>query len=162
MANKNHDQIFFINFGMVLAALFGIFFICITAARLLDAGDEHADPDALARLEERIKPVGEVITDPSVIVKMAAAAQASRAPMTGEQVYAKVCTGCHAAGVLNAPKTGDKADWSARASAAGGLDGLAKNAIAGIRQMPPRGGDSGLSDDEVKGAVQHILKESGI
>ena len=37
MAHKNHDQVFFINFGMVLAALFGIFFVCIIAARLLDA-----------------------------------------------------------------------------------------------------------------------------
>ncbi len=162
MAHKNHDQVFFINFGMVLAALFGIFFVCIIAARLLDAGDEHADPDAMVRLEERIKPVGQVITDPAVLVKMAEAAQASREPLTGEQVYTKVCAGCHGAGVLNAPKLGDKADWSARAGKAGGLEGLTKHAVAGINQMPPRGGDSSLSDKEVHDAVEHILKQTGI
>jgi len=98
VANQNHDQVFFIQFGAVLAALFGIFFICIIAARSLDSGDEHADPGALARLEARIKPVGEVVTDPAVLVKAAAAAQAARPVLTGEEVYAKVCTGCHAAG----------------------------------------------------------------
>ena len=162
MAHKNHDQVFFINFGMVLAALFGIFFVCIVAARLLDAGDEHADPHAQARLEERIKPVGQVITDPSVLVKMAAASQASREPMTGEQVYAKVCTGCHAAGVLNAPKVGDKAAWSERLKAQGGLEGIVKKAISGINNMPPRGGDASLSDDEIKSAVEHMLKQTGL
>ena len=158
MANKNHDQVFVINFGMVLAVLFGIFFVCIAAARLLDSGEVHADPDAEARLEERIKPVGSVITDPSVLVKMAAAAQASREPMSGEQVYTKVCSGCHAAGVLNAPKFGDKAAWSGRLAKEGGLEGLVKKAISGINAMPPRGGDTSLSDAEVHAAVEHLTK----
>lgn len=162
MATKNHDQVFFINFGMVLAALFGIFFICIVAARLIDHGDAHADPEAQARLEARIKPVGDVITDPSVLVKMAAAAQASREPLTGEQVYTKVCAGCHATGVLAAPKTGDKAAWSARLAKEGGLDGVVKKAISGLNAMPPRGGDTSLSDTEVHDAVAHILKQTGL
>lgn len=162
MANKNHDQVFVINFGMVLAVLFGIFFICIIAARIIDTGEIHADPEAEARLEARIKPVANVITDPSVLVKMAAAAQAAREPLSGEQVYAKVCAGCHAAGVLNAPKTGDKAAWAARVSAKGGLDGLTKSAIAGINSMPARGGDTTLSDTEVHDSVAHILKQSGL
>lgn len=162
MEPKNHDAVFVRNFGMVLGILFGIFFICIFAARLLDAGDEHADPEAQARLEARIKPVANVVTDPSVLVKLAAAAQASRPAMTGEQVYSKICTGCHAAGVLNAPKVGDKAAWGERAKTQGGLDGLAKKAISGLNAMPPRGGDSSLSDDEVKGAVEYMLKQTGV
>lgn len=162
MATKNQDQVFFINFGMVLAALFGIFFICVVAARLIDHGDAHTDPEAQARLEARIKPVGEVITDPSVLVKLAAAAQASREPLSGEQVYTKICAGCHAAGVLSAPKLGDKADWKARLTKEGGLDGVVKKAISGVNAMPPRGGDTSLSDDEVKHAVEHILQQTGI
>ena len=162
MEPKNHDQVFFINFGMVLGALLAIAFVCILAARLLDVGDEHQDPQAQARLEERIKPVATVVTDPSVLVKLAAAAQAARPAMTGEEVYAKVCTGCHATGVLNAPKVGDKAAWSERLKAQGGADGLLKKAISGINSMPPRGGDASLSDDEVKGALEHMLKQSGL
>ncbi|WP_028081581.1 c-type cytochrome [Solimonas soli] len=162
MAHKNHDQVFFINFGMVLGVLVFIALVCATAARFLDSGDEHVDPQTQARLEERIKPIGTVVTDPSVLVKLAAAAQAARAPMTGEQVYAKICTGCHAAGVLNAPKVGDKAAWGERAKSQGGLDGLTKKAISGLNAMPPRGGDASLSDDEVKGAVEYMLKQTGI
>lgn len=162
MEPKNHDQVFFINFGMVLGVLFAIAFICVFAARLLDSGDEHQEPEAQARLEERIKPVANVVTDPSVLVKLAAAAQAARPVMTGEQVYSKVCTGCHAAGVLGAPKVGDKAAWSERMKTAGGVDGLLKKAISGLNSMPPRGGDASLSDDELKGAIEHMLKQSGL
>src|SRR3546814_6700149 len=99
---KNHDQVFFVNFGMVLGVLLGIAFVCVVAARLLDSGDEHQEPQAQARLQERIKPVANVVTDPSVLVKLAAAEQASRPAMPGEQVFSTVCTGCPAAGVLGA------------------------------------------------------------
>src|SRR3546814_8232018 len=74
---------------MVLGVLLGIAFVCVVAARLLDSGDEHQEPQAQARLEERIKPVANVVTDPSVLVKLAAAEQASRPAMTGEQVYSR-------------------------------------------------------------------------
>lgn len=162
MANQNHDRVFFINFGAVLAVLFGIFFACIIAARMLDTGETHADPAELQRLEGRIKPVGTVVTDPAVLVKAAAAAQAARPAMSGEQVYSKVCAGCHGSGVLNAPKVGDKGAWGERFKAQGGLDGLVKKAINGLNAMPPRGGDASLSDDEVKGAVEHMLKQTGL
>src|SRR3546814_4847329 len=79
-----------------------------------------------------------------------------------EQVYSKVCTGCHAAGVLGAPKDGDKAAWGARLKAAGGVDGMLKIAIHGLNAMPPRGGDASLSDDELKGAIEHMLKDAGL
>ncbi|TJY58424.1 cytochrome c5 family protein [Sinimarinibacterium sp. CAU 1509] len=143
-----------------MAGLFGIFFICVVAARLLVA-DEQEDPAALARVEERIKPVATVITDPAALVKVAAAAPA-REPMTGEQVYTKLCAGCHMAGVLAAPKTDDAAAWSARKTAAGGVDGLVNSALHGKNAMPPKGGDPSLSDDEVKAAVEYMLKQSGL
>ncbi|SEQ53228.1 Cytochrome c5 [Solimonas aquatica] len=162
MANQNHDKVFMINFGAVLAVLFGIFFICIIAARLLDTGEGHADAAALARLEARIKPAGTVVTDPAVLVKAAAAAQAARPAMSGEEVYGKVCTGCHATGVMNAPKVGDKAVWGERLKTQGGVDGLVQKAISGLNAMPPRGGDGSLSDDEIKGAVEHMLKQTGL
>lgn len=161
MDHKNHDRVFFVNFGKVLGGLFLIFFICIGAAALLDTGDGHLDVGAAARLDERIKPVGTVVTDPAVLMAMQAANKPARAAYSGDEVVTKVCAACHDAGVLDAPKTGDKAAWAARKGAAGGLDGLVKQAIVGVKQMPPRGGDADLSDEEVKAAVEVMLKKSG-
>lgn len=161
MDHKNHDRVFFVNFGKVVLGLHIIAFICFGAAMAIDDGETYEDEKALQRLEERIKPVGTVVTDPNVLLQMAAASKTARAPYTGEQVLTKVCAACHDAGVLGAPKTTDKAAWNARKSAAGGLDGLTKAAIAGKNQMPPRGGDADLSDDEVKAAVEALLKKAG-
>lgn len=159
LEHKDHDKVFFATFGAVLAALGAIFFICIVAARSI-IPEPAPDPEAVAQLEERIRPVGSAVTDPAALVKVAA--KAARAPYTAEEVLTKVCNACHVAGVLGAPKDGDKAAWSARASAAGGLDGLTASAIKGKNAMPPRGGGADLSDDEVKAAVGAMLKQSGV
>lgn len=161
MEHKDHDKVFFANFGKVMAGLFGIFFVCIVAASLVSGGDGKADPEAVAKIAKNIQPVGNVVTDPAALLKVAAAAPA-REPMTGEQVNGKLCAGCHGAGVLGAPKTGDKAAWAARASAAGGLDGLVASATKGKNAMPPKGGDPSLSDAEVREAVQYLMKQSGV
>lgn len=159
MEHKDHDKVFFTNFGTVLAALGGIFFICIVAAGFVSPSHE-ATPEALAQLETRIQPVATVITDPAALVKVSA--KAAREPMTAEQVLTSTCNACHVAGVLEAPKNGDKAAWSARAAADGGLDGLTEAAIKGKNMMPPRGGNADLSDEEVRAAVALMLKEAGI
>lgn len=159
MDNQNHDKVFYRTFGVVLAALGGIFAICIMAARLITTSPGPSDEE-LAHLEARIKPVGTAVTDPSALVKVAA--KAARAPYTGEQVLANACSACHTAGVLGAPKDGDKAAWAGRAAAAGGLDGLTTSAINGKGAMPPRGGNPDLSDAEIKAAVELMLKQSGV
>ncbi|HUP91527.1 MAG TPA: c-type cytochrome [Solimonas sp.] len=161
MDHKNHDQVFIVNFAKVLGALVAITMVCGLAARMLDTGETHQDPGATKRLEERLKPAGEVVTDAAALVQVAAAAPA-RAPYSGDQVVAKVCNACHGTGVLGAPKVGDHATWAARAKADGGAEGLAGIAIHGKGSMPPRGGDPSLSDDEVKAAVQQMLKQSGV
>jgi cytochrome c5 len=77
----------------------------------------------------------------------------------GKGVYNKVCVMCHAAGVAGAPKFGDKADWGPRI--AQGMDVLYKHALEGFTgskgMMPPRGGSTTLSDDEVKAAVDYMV-----
>ncbi|HEX4872735.1 MAG TPA: c-type cytochrome [Nevskiaceae bacterium] len=159
MDDQNHDKVFFSTFALVLGALFGIFFLCILAAAII-APEREEDPQALARLEQRIQPFGAVVTDPALLVKTVA--KVERAPYTAAEVLAKACNACHQAGVLNAPKNGDKAAWSARATAAGGLDGLTASAIKGKNGMPARGGDPSLSDDEIRAAVEQMLKDAGI
>lgn len=159
MEHQNHDKVFFVNFSVVLGILAGIAIAIATVARLLIPSAEGPNPDQVAALGARVKPVTQVFTDPEALLK--ATAKPARAAMTGEQVVAQVCTACHGSGVLNAPKIGDAAAWSARAKTQGGLDGLTQAAIKGINSMPARGGDPDLSDAEVHAAVEQMLKQSG-
>ncbi len=155
MEHEDHDKVFIVNFGAVLAALGAIFVVCIVAARLL-VPDLQPDPQAMAMLEDRIAPVAKVVTDPSMLVKVSA--KSARAPYTGEEVLAKACNACHQTGVLDAPKNGDAAAWSARSEQAGGIDGLLASAIKGKNTMPPRGGLPDLSDEELTAAIALMMK----
>lgn len=76
----------------------------------------------------------------------------------GEQVYTSTCLACHGAGVLGAPKFGDKAVWGPRI--AQGIDTLHTNSINGIRMMPPKGGNATLKDEDVKAAVDYMISKA--
>lgn len=79
----------------------------------------------------------------------------------GEKLFSSVCATCHTAGLMGAPKLGDKADWAPRI--AQGKDTLYKNAIVGYQGksgvMPARGG-SQASDEEVKAAVDYMVSKA--
>jgi cytochrome c5 len=154
---EHHDKTFVVTFLFVLGFLgvftFGILFI----ANAISAKDLD-DPQNMTRVAERIKPVGQVITDEKMLLAVAAPAVA-RAPMSGAEIVTKVCGACHGSGVLNAPKIGDKGAWSKLKAT--GMKTLVGNAIKGKNAMPPRGGDPSLSDDEVKAAIDEMLKQTG-
>lgn len=77
----------------------------------------------------------------------------------GKSTYNKTCALCHAAGTAGAPKPGDKADWGPRI--AQGKDTLYQHALGGFTgakgAMPARGGNTALSDDDVKAAVDYMV-----
>ena len=79
----------------------------------------------------------------------------------GEKLYGQTCKACHDAGLLGAPKPGDKENWKPRI--AQGKDTLYKHAIEGFTgktgAMPAKGG-SAASDDEVKAAVDYMVAKS--
>jgi len=79
----------------------------------------------------------------------------------GEKLFGSVCTTCHTAGLMGAPKFGDKAAWAPRI--AQGKDTLYKHAIGGYQGksgvMPAKGG-SQASDDEVKAAVDYMVSKA--
>ncbi len=106
---------------------------------------------ALAVAEQNLAPVGSVTTVDKSIVKEA---------RTGEAVFNAVCTSCHSAGVLGAPKIDDKAAWEPRV--AQGLDGLLKNAQNGKNSMPARGGDPTITDEELTNAIIYMTGKAGI
>jgi cytochrome c5 len=93
----------------------------------------------------------------------ALAGPAARAAMPGErsgqQVVEHVCAICHATGRDGAPKIGDAKAWEKRT--AQGLSGLTKNALDGVRKMPPHGGSLSLSDTEIKRAITYMVNHSG-
>ena len=120
--------------------------------------DEGTNERMEAKILENIKPVGEV--NVGSVPASAAAPAAAAGPRSGQDVYNASCMACHNTGVANAPKLGDKAAWSARA--AKGVDGLLATAISGLNAMPPKGTCAACSDDELKGAVEYMLKESGL
>jgi cytochrome c5 len=155
----HHDKTFIATFLAILGFLGAFTFAILFIANILDPGP----PEELvkARVEERIKPVGQVITDPAALLKVSAASATARAPMSGADVVAKVCGACHGTGVLNAPKIGDKAAWS-KLKAADGVAGLAASVVKGKNAMPPRGGDPSLSDAEIKAAIEQMLKQTGV
>ncbi len=76
----------------------------------------------------------------------------------GEKVYKSACFACHEAGVAGSPKLGDIATWTARIAT--GNDALYSAAINGKGIMPPKGGNMGLSDDDVKAAVDYMIAQS--
>lgn len=130
-----------------------------------------ADPKALApeAVAERIQPVGriEFADDPAYKQRMAAAGAAPVAaaqpaaaagPVDGKAVYGKACVACHATGVANAPKLGDKAAWAPRLGA--GVDGLTKSVIGGKGAMPPKAGNPSLTDAEIRAAVEYLVSQA--
>lgn len=124
--------------------------------------DRPLDDREVAALKERIAPIGQVRTSdqPPMETASAGESQAAAGPRSGAEVVQQACSACHAAGVLGAPKIGAKGDWEPRM--AQGFDTLLKHSIEGIRAMPPKGGNPGLSEDELKAALTEMLKQSGL
>ena len=83
---------------------------------------------------------------------------------TGKQVFDKVCIQCHGADktVAFSPKLGNNGEWAPRI--AKGFTTLVSNAVNGFKgqgDMPAKGGDKSLSDDEVARAVAYMANQSG-
>ena len=74
------------------------------------------------------------------------------------ETYKKACMACHATGVAESPKLGDKAAWGPRI--AQGMDVLYTSVLKGKGAMPPKGGQMQLSDDDVKAAVDYMVAQS--
>ncbi len=78
----------------------------------------------------------------------------------GESVYTKSCAGCHTSGIMKAPKTGVKADWTARLGQ--GMATLVQKSVDGYKaegMMPAKGGNPDLTDKQVGDAVAYMVKQ---
>ncbi len=151
MSGKRHESL--IKTPKQLVTVLVLFFVgtivvIVLLAQLATSGrnyDEDAkSPEAVSK---RIKPVAEV--------NLGAAGPAGKVLKTGEEIYKSVCTACHATGIANAPKFGDKKAWAMHLMH--GTEHVYENALKGKGAMPPKGGNLTLSDAEVKAAVDYML-----
>jgi cytochrome c5 len=156
MSNVDSDKGY--TFGQILlaavAGVIGIALVLVLWAKVFgvtDAVDVAEPTAAISQVEENIKPVA--------VVELAEAGATGATEKTGEEVVKGVCSMCHAAGLMNSPKIGDKGQWQARI--AQGYETLVKHAIEGIRSMPARGGNPSLTDNEVANAVAYMANQSG-
>ncbi|HEY2906037.1 MAG TPA: c-type cytochrome [Vicinamibacterales bacterium] len=96
---------------------------------------------------------------PAPAAASAAPTNAHAAQADGKKIYESTCIACHGAGIAGAPKFGDKGAWSARI--AEGNNTLYMHAIQGFQGksgvMPPKGGNTTLSDADVKAAVDYMV-----
>jgi c(7)-type cytochrome triheme protein len=88
----------------------------------------------------------------AIAVPMASAAD-------GKTVFDNNCVACHGSGVAGAPKMGDAAAWGPRIKT--GKDSLYQSALKGKNAMPPKGGNPGLADSDVKAAVDYMVAQAG-
>jgi cytochrome c5 len=88
----------------------------------------------------------------------ASAAPVKPAAADGKAVYDKACVACHATGIANAPKLGDKAAWAPRV--AQGMDAMLQSVIKGKGAMPPKAGNPALSDAELRASVEFMVSQS--
>lgn len=87
-----------------------------------------------------------------LIAGIASVAPAAR---TGKQVYESLCLSCHATGVANAPQFGNKV-WT-ELEKKKGMKGLLDDAIKGKNVMPPKGGCTDCTNDELRAAIQYMI-----
>jgi len=82
-------------------------------------------------------------------------AAAVRAQTDGKSLYAVRCAACHDTGLLGAPKLSQADQWTSRLPR--GRAQLLENAIKGYNNMPPRGGNPSLSDEQVGAVVDYMV-----
>ena len=110
-------------------------------------------------MNARTAPVGKLnVLDEGTVVRRLA----RRTPQDAATVYRTVCAACHGTGIAGAPRTGDRRAWNARIRR--GNAALVRNAINGYQGeaglMPARGGNPNLSDEEVRAAVEYMVRQS--
>ena len=115
-------------------------------------------PEPEVAPEAEVTPAPEVAATPEVTPTPETTDVAAAAPElsadAGKALYEKQCQACHAQGLLEAPKYGDKEAWAAHL--AKGKDTLYEHSAKGFNKMPPQA-VNGVSEAEIKAAVDYMI-----
>ena len=99
--------------------------------------------------------VAPVAAAPMTAAAAAPMAEVAASGFDAEATYMASCNACHAAGVANAPKLGDKAAWDARMEK--GMDAIMVNVMNGINAMPAKGLCMTCSADDLQEIVNYMV-----
>ena len=132
------------------------------------SGGNFPDPDAAAPADQAAS--GDAAASAPAAAGSAPAADAPKAEdkgaaspaaggADGQKVYEANCKMCHGGTIPGAPGVGKNDEWAPRIKQ--GKETLYKHALEGFNSMPAKGGNAGLSDDEVKAAVNYMANQSG-
>ena len=100
------------------------------------------------------EPMVEPESTDMVVEEETAAEPEMLAADAGAKLYESNCKVCHTAGLLNAPKYGDTAAWTARLTK--DKETLYMHSAKGFNKMPAQAVD-GVSEAQVKAAVDYML-----
>lgn len=170
--SKNPDKPLSKRLASILAGLAIITVVTVpvfhpVAARELQGASDEATAKRIApvgqvNVGKRREPPPSEAAPPIETVAEASPESASASGDKGKEVYDSACFMCHTPGVAGAPKLGDKAAWTPRI--AQGMDTLSDHAIDGFQGsaglMPPRGGRTDLTDEDIKAAVTYMVGAS--
>ena len=151
--------------GVLIGSTVGI--LALANVLISDADYSH-DSVIQGNIEDRTSPIGSVnvagetsvddATQDSSDMSSEDTQTVADASLSVDQLYTQGCSACHATGVANAPKLGDKVGWKPRI--AKGVDQLYASAINGIpgTTMIAKGGRVDYSDDDIKKIVDYMLE----
>ncbi|MBW6393001.1 c-type cytochrome [Halomonas sp. Y3S6] len=115
--------------------------------------EEEAAAAAVATEEA---PADEEAAEDAPAGEEAAGDEPAHAGIDGEAIYNQACMACHMTGAAGAPRRGEAGEWEGRIDQ--DIETLYDHAINGFNAMPPKGGNMGLSDDEVRAAVDFLVE----
>lgn len=125
------------------------------AAPAEDGAKKEADAAPAAAAPAAAAPAAPAAVAAAPAAAAPAPQQTAAVNPAGEKLYKSVCFACHATGVANAPKFGDKAAWEPYIKT--GMDAMVKVAMQGKPPMPPKGGAATASEDDIRAAVQYMV-----
>ncbi|MCE8017343.1 cytochrome c5 family protein [Halomonas sp. MCCC 1A17488] len=120
-----------------------------------EEGPVEEDAEAAAVATEDA-PADEEAVEEASTDEEAAGDEPAHAGIDGEAIYNQACMACHMTGAAGAPRRGEAGEWEGRIDQ--DIETLYDHAINGVGAMPPKGGNMGLSDDEVRAAVDFLVE----
>ncbi len=160
------DRNFVKTFSGLVAALAALTVVIFILAQMVVSASNLKKDKTVAQndaaVAERIKPVGEITVSSNAVMDTLIPTANAAGTDKGKATYDGTCAVCHGAGIAGAPKFGDKAVWAPHI--AKGIDTLHTHALKGFQGktgvMPAKGGNAGLSDADVKAAVDYMVSKS--
>ncbi|EEZ71100.1 c-type cytochrome [Neisseria cinerea] len=126
------------------------------------SGGSFPNPDEAAPADSAASGTASAPADNAAPAEAKAEDKGAAAPAAGadgKKVFEATCQACHGGAIPGIPGIGKKDDWAPRIKQ--GKETLHKHALEGFNAMPAKGGNAGLSDDEVKAAVDYMANQSG-